>query len=206
MTHELYIVISIAALAVISPGSDFAIVTKNTISYGRYAGYATSLGIALSTWIHTFYCLIGVAVIILQSAVLFNAIKILGICYLLYIGVTTFLSKFKPVEDGELVSGKKYIVPSFKQGFLSNVTNPKTTLFYLSLFTMVVNKNTSIAMQLFYGLIICLLHLFWFIFISYLISHHKIKRHFDRNVSTINKIVGVVLVLIAIKILLTVGI
>lgn len=206
MTHELYMVISIAALAVISPGSDFAIVTRNTISYGRYAGYSTSLGIALSTWVHTLYCLIGVAVIISQSAILFNTIKVLGVCYLLYIGVTTFLSKFQPLLNIEYIVNKKCAAQSFKQGFLSNVTNPKTTLFYLSLFTMVVNKSTSLAIQILYGLIICLLHLLWFISISYLISHPKIKHYFDRNINMINKVVGVVLILIAIKILITIGI
>ncbi|RTK93523.1 MAG: LysE family translocator [Neisseriaceae bacterium] len=205
MTQELYTVVSIATLAVISPGSDFAIVTKNTIVGGRSSGYSSALGIALSTWIHTLYCIVGVALILSQSPILFNIIKIIGVCYLLYIGITTFLSKFESSPDGHMLNNKQQVINSFKQGFLSNVTNPKTTLFYLSLFSMVINKNTGLSMQLMYGLVICLLHLVWFCLISYLISHPNIKHKFDRNVNTVNKIVGVLLVLIALKIIMTVS-
>jgi RhtB (resistance to homoserine/threonine) family protein len=203
MTQELYTVVTIAALAVISPGADFAIITKNTVSYGRNAGYSAALGIALSTWIHTFYCLVGVALIIKQSPILFNAVKLLGVGYLIYIGITTMLSKFNAPANSSQLSSKNYLVKSLRQGFLSNATNPKTTLFYLSIFTMVVNKNTTLLMQVFYGLIICLLHLIWFCLISYLISHPKIKHIFDRNIGKINKFVGAVLILLAVKILLT---
>ncbi len=203
MTNELYIVISISALAVISPGSDFAIVTKNTVSYGKHAGYATALGIALSTWVHTFYCLVGIALIISRSPMLFHAIKYLGIAYLLYIGITTFKSKFTAKSATADKIDKTALFASFKQGLLSNITNPKTTLFYLSLFTMVINKSTPLPMQIIYGLIICLLHLCWFCALSYLISHPIIKTKFDKNINLINKCIGIILVLIAIKILFT---
>lgn len=203
MTNELYVVISISALAVISPGSDFAMVTKNTVSYGRHAGYLTALGIAMSTWVHTLYCLVGIALIISKTPLLFSAIKYLGIAYLLYIGISTFRSKFVPPNNTDDKANKATLVASLKQGFFSNVTNPKTTLFYLSLFTMVVSKSTPLIMQITYGLIICLLHLVWFGSISYLISHPKIKSKFDKNINAVNKFIGVVLVLIAAKLFFT---
>ena len=204
MTNELYVVISISALAVISPGSDFAIVTKNTVTYGKHAGYMTALGIAMSTWVHTFYCLDGIALIISRSPMLFHAIKYLGISYLVYIGVSTFRSKFTPQSETIQRIYKETLLVSFKQGLFSNITNPKTTLFYLSLFTMVVSKTTPIFMQIIYGLIICLLHLFWFCAVSYLISHPLIKNKFDKNINLVNKCIGIVLILIATKILFTV--
>lgn len=203
MTNELYVVISISALAVISPGSDFAMVTKNTISYGRNAGYLTALGISLSTWVHTLYCLVGIALIISKTPLLFSSIKYLGIAYLLYIGISTFRSKFNPQQNTDGKVSSATLIAALKQGFLSNVTNPKTTLFYLSLFTMVVSKSTPLIVQIMYGLIICVLHLIWFGLISYLISHPKIKRKFDKNVNAVNKIIGVVLVLIAVRLFIS---
>lgn len=197
--NELYLVVTISALAVISPGSDFAIVTKNTISNGRYAGYATALGIALSTWVHTFYCLIGIALLISKSPTLFHLIKYVGMGYLLYIGITTFQSKFTANNLSQCSPSRHTMFNSFKQGLLSNVANPKTTLFYLSLFTMVISKNTTLYIQVLYGFIICLLHLLWFIFVSYLISHPAIKRKFDKNIALVNKIIGIILIGIAIK-------
>lgn len=203
MTNELYVVISISALAVISPGSDFAMVTKNTISYGRHAGYLTALGIALSTWVHTLYCLVGIALIISKTPLLFSSIKYLGIAYLLYIGISTFRSKFNPQQNTDGKVSSATLIAALKQGFLSNVTNPKTTLFYLSLFTMVVSKSTPLIVQIMYGLIICVLHLIWFGLISYLISHPKIKSKFDKNVNVVNKLIGVVLVLIAVRLFIS---
>lgn len=200
MTNELSIVISISTLAVISPGSDFAIVTKNTVSYGRHAGYMTALGIALSTWVHTFYCLVGIALLISRSPLIFHSIKYLGISYLIYIGITTFRSKFTLQAEQINQLDKKVLITSFKQGLFSNITNPKTTMFYLSLFTMVISKNTSLLMQIIYGLIICLLHLIWFCGVSHLISHPIIKTKFDKNINLVNKIIGIVLILIAAKI------
>lgn len=202
MTNELYVVISISALAVISPGSDFAMVTKNTVSYGRSAGYLTALGIAMSTWVHTLYCLVGIAVIISKTPLLFSSIKYLGIAYLLYIGVSTFRAKPSPQQTSAEIN-KTTLISSLKQGFLSNVTNPKTTLFYLSLFTMVVNKNTPLIVQIMYGFIICVLHLIWFGLISYLISHPKIKNTFDNNITVVNKLIGIVLISLAIKVFFT---
>lgn len=204
MINELYLVVSISALAVISPGSDFAITTKNTIMYGKQSGYATALGIAASTWVHTFYCLAGIALVISKSPALFHAIKFLGIAYLIYIGVTTYRSKFHDNSYENQTANKEVIKASFKQGLFSNVTNPKTTLFYLSLFTMVVSKSTPLYIQIVYGLIICLLHLIWFCLVAYLISHPKIKTKFDKNIPLVNKTIGLILIAIALRILFTV--
>ena len=73
-------------LAAVSPGPDFAVVTKNSLLYSRKAGLFTALGVSVSLLIHAVYCILGLAIIISQSLLAFSVIKYLGAAYLIYIG------------------------------------------------------------------------------------------------------------------------
>jgi len=73
---ELFTVASITVLAVISPGADFAMVTRNSMMLSRRAGILTAVGIALGVLVHVAYSLLGVGLIISRSILLFNMISI----------------------------------------------------------------------------------------------------------------------------------
>lgn len=202
--NELYTVIIITSLATISPGASFAVVLRNTLCFGRKDGLFTTFGVSIATWIHTAYCITGVALVISNLDYLYNTIKIAGAIYLLYIGICTFKSKPDIKSNQIETESKKSYIRAFNQGFLSNFTNPKTTLFYLSIFTIAVNKNTSLLVQLNYGLIIFIIHILWFGTISYLFSNHAIKNRLSTKIGIINTIVGLILIIISIKIILSV--
>ena len=197
---ELYTVIIITTLATISPGASFAMVLRNTICFGRKDGFFTTFGVSVATWVHTAYCITGVALIISNSNYIFNIIKIIGSIYLLYIGICTFRSTPNINNNRIDTESPRNYIKAFNQGFLSNFTNPKTTLFYLSIFTIAVNKNTSLLIQLNYGFIIFVIHILWFGAISYLFSHGAIKNNLSNKISKVNKIVGLILIIISIKI------
>lgn len=84
---ELIAVITITVLAVISPGPDFAMVTRNSLMLSRRAGVQTALGIGMGVLVHVAYTLVGVGLLIQQSLWLFNAIKLAGAGYLVYLGM-----------------------------------------------------------------------------------------------------------------------
>ena len=90
---ELIAVITITLLAVISPGPDFAMVTRNSLMLSRRAGMLTALGIGLGVLVHVTYTLVGVGLLIQQSLWLFNAIKLVGAVYLIYLGVKMLRAK-----------------------------------------------------------------------------------------------------------------
>ena len=94
---EFLAVIMITILAVISPGADFAIVTKNSYLYGRSIGVLTSIGIALGVLVHVAYTLLAVAIVMEFAPNFLTIIKYLGAFYLIYIGYKTFTQK--PVKD-----------------------------------------------------------------------------------------------------------
>ena len=131
-------------LAVISPGPDFFMAIKNSLTYSRKIGIFTAVGFGLGIGVHVFYSIAGVALLISESIVIFSIIKYLGVAYLLYIGVKSLLAKPTYLQI-EKQKHKKEVTPikAIFQGFLTNVLNPKATLFFLSLFTLVITPETS---------------------------------------------------------------
>jgi len=77
-SNELYLLTTLAIIMAISPGADFALVCRNTISSSSVSGIYTSLGIATALWLHIAYCIAGLAILISNSPVIFTAIKYTG--------------------------------------------------------------------------------------------------------------------------------
>src|SRR5438105_1483157 len=94
--HYLPLILTIAGihlLAVMSPGPDFIMTSRNSLRYSRRTGIYTSLGLSLGTAVHITYALVGLGLLIAQSAALFNAIKLIGAAYLLFIGYKALRAK-----------------------------------------------------------------------------------------------------------------
>lgn len=157
-------VITITLLAVISPGPDFAMVARNSLMLSRRAGVFTALGIGLGVLVHVSYTLVGVGLLIQQSLWLFNAIKLAGAAYLIYLGVKMLLAKPGAVATAAAVSMSDAM--ALRTGLLTNALNPKTTIFIVSLFMQVVRPDTSLATQIGYGAFISLAHMAWFALVA----------------------------------------
>ncbi|MDQ1119515.1 MULTISPECIES: LysE family transporter [Pseudoxanthomonas] len=170
---ELIVVITITLLAVISPGPDFAMVTRNSLMLSRRAGVLTALGIGLGVLVHVTYTLIGVGLLIKQSLWLFNAIKLVGAVYLVYLGVKMLRSK----PAGTLANPVAALsdAAALRIGFLTNALNPKTTIFIVSLFMQVVRPDTPLAVQIGYGAFISLAHMAWFSLVALCFSSSAVR-------------------------------
>ena len=192
-------------LAVMSPGPDFIMITRNSLLYSRATGIYSAIGLGLGVMVHITYSLIGIGIIISQSVVLFNIIKLLGAGYLIYIGYKSLISKKSQLHVPEGQSRKETIstLKAIKIGFLTNVLNPKATLFFLSLFTLVINPQTPLAVKLFMGFEMCIVTSLWFAFVAYIISHHLIKSRLNKIQHYTGKFIGIVLIGLGIKVALS---
>jgi len=197
---ELLTITTIAIFMAISPGADFVMVTRNSIFYSRSAGLYSAFGVSMAIWVHVAYSIAGLAIIISSSIVLFSIIKYLGAAYLIYIGWKTFTSK--AMMDIENDGDKKSLgnFQAFKIGFITNVLNPKTTIFFLSIFTQLVTLETPVWLQLVYGLIISFAHLVWFGIISFALTHPVLLKKFQATKHIIEKVVGTVLMAFGLKV------
>lgn len=206
LMHYLPEIMSVSIIAFfmsISPGADFVMVTKNSIFHGRTAGLYSALGISLAIWIHVAYSIAGLAVIISNSIFLFSIIKYLGAAYLIYMGWKTFQSK-KEIEindDGAKQSLSNFA--AFKAGIITNALNPKTTIFFLSIFTQVVNPETPLLLQILYGAIISLAHLIWFSAVAIFMTHPPLLKMFNQYRVSIERVIGSVLIAFGLKVAAT---
>lgn len=144
---EYLAVFTITLFAVISPGPDFAVVTRNSMMLSRRAGILTAVGIGGGILVHVSYTLIGIGLIIQQSLWLFNMIKLIGAAYLIWLGVKMVRAKPTSAQpDTGIASVSDWIV--LRTGFLNNALNPKATVFIVSLFMQVLSPQTPLAVQI----------------------------------------------------------
>ena len=91
---SLFAVAIVSLLAAVSPGPDFFVVLRNSLSYSRKAGLLTALGVSLALTVHLFYTLVGIGVLIAESPFLYSLLKYVGVGYLFYIGLSSLISSF----------------------------------------------------------------------------------------------------------------
>jgi len=191
-------------LAAISPGPDFVVTARNSLCYSRRAGIFTALGISLALCVHLFYCAAGIGYIISTSVVLFSILKLLGAAYLIYLGVSSFIAKGSRIDLTEENTGTDLTrLKAFRMGFLTNVLNPKATLFFLSLFTLVIGNSTPIYIILTISAVIILTAFTWFTIVSIFLAQQNVQRVFLKYEKIINRTLGGFLVFLGVKIILT---
>ena len=187
--------------AVMSPGPDFAIILKQSMSHGRKTSIATSIGIGIGILFHVFFCVAGLGFIISKSTFLFNTIKFSGALYLIFLGCKSLFSSnsINAKHDSNLKDPKLY--SSFLVGLLTNVLNPKATLFFLSLYAMIITDQTSINIQVAYGVWMSIITTLWFCFLSVFLTNKLITNRIEKFINTIQTGTGMVLIFFAIKLL-----
>ncbi|MEU7556249.1 LysE family transporter [Streptomyces sp. NPDC044571] len=190
---EVIAVAVITLLAVISPGADFAMVVRNSYLYGRPTGLLAAAGVAAGVLVHVSYTMLGVGLLIASSTALFTVIKLAGAAYLVWIGIRTFRARAEVTVD---LDSRPQLTPfgALRTGFLTNVLNPKTTLFVVSTFTQVVGPDTAVWQQAGYGLFMSAAHLGWFGAVALFFSNERLRERMLRAQKALNRAIGSVLV------------
>ncbi|WP_269915277.1 LysE family translocator [Acinetobacter sp. HY1485] len=195
---ELYAVILITLLAVISPGADFAIVTKNSYLYGKKTGLLTAVGISLGVLTHVTYTLFAIGFVMAYTPYILNFIKYIGAFYLVYIGYKTFTQAIILDQNSS-----QTLTPfsALKYGFFTNALNPKTTLFVISTYTQIVSPQTNEFLLIGYGLFMSFAHFIWFGILAIVFSTQNLRQKMIQKQKVINKIIGSILTVLGISLL-----
>ncbi|ETW96934.1 LysE family translocator [Candidatus Entotheonella palauensis] len=190
-------------LAAAAPGPDFALVTRQSLVYGRQAGLLVSLGISLGLAIHITYSAAGLAAAVAHSATWMKVIKLGGGIFLLYLGIKGLRAQPQsPTQNG---SGLQHLPASATKqvltGFLCNALNPKAPIYFLSLFTLVLSPNMPWLTVAIYGMWIMVLQLFWFSAVTLFFTHTSIRTRFLAIGHWIDRAFGVAMVALGIRVL-----
>ncbi|OGH84988.1 MAG: amino acid transporter [Candidatus Magasanikbacteria bacterium RIFOXYC12_FULL_33_11] len=194
-------VVVVHILALMSPGPDFIMTLKNSITYSRKTGKMTAIGLGLGVGVHLLYCVAGLAIIISKSILLFNTFKLLGAAYLIFIGLKSMFSKSHEIKVNNIEHKQDISVyKAIKIGFFTNVLNPKATLYFLSLFTLVISPGTPWFIMLVLSFIMIVETMLWFSLVAIFFTHKKVKSSFDKFQGVFNKVFGGLLVALGIKV------
>lgn len=202
--HEFLTFLVIAFIAMASPGPDFAICLRHSLKHGKYAGIMSAIGISLGILLHATYTLLGFGLIIAQSVVVFTIFKVIGAFYLIYIGFKALRTpKDETQHESQKQESQASLKSSFYAGFITNALNPKVTLTFLSLFTLVVSPSTPIHVQILYASCMALMSLLWFSLLSLIFTSKPIHKLFKKVSHWVERGAGAFFIAIGIRLIFT---
>ncbi len=219
--ENLLLFVPLAAILVVLPGPDFALITKISLLDGRPQGQAAACGVALGIVIHTSAAMLGISAIIAQSVFLFSVLKYIGAAYLFWLGVQTLRqgravgqavvstaplpgrdAEESPEEAARPVSRATRIMlwRAFKQGLLTNILNPKAVLIFLTFLPQFMNPHMPLAPQfLELGGIMSALCLCWYVPLAYMLGHVRKAFESSRFQQWLQRCTGVVFIAFGLK-------
>jgi threonine/homoserine/homoserine lactone efflux protein len=170
-----------AAMLVLVPGPDFAVVTKNTLASGRRRGSWCAAGVASSNTVQGTAAATGLGALVVRAQPLFEAIKWAGVAYLAFLGAQALRSalrgRYAPLEDGPERVGRAF--GGWRQGFVSNITNPKVLVFYLAVLPQFLSPGTGTFVLLAFAVSHAALSLLYLLALTTFL--HRVRRVLTRR-------------------------
>ena len=188
-------------LALISPGPDFFLACRNSIQYSSKIGIWTAVGFGMGVAIHISYTLFGLTWVIAQSNFLLDLIKYLGAIYLIYLGISSIFSKRTSIQTTTEHTPHPNInrFVAIRMGFLTNLLNPKATLFFLSLFTIIIGPEVKLSVMILLSFILVSSTILWFSWVAIFLDQQKIRNLIEAYQLEFNRFFGLLLIVIGIR-------
>jgi threonine/homoserine/homoserine lactone efflux protein len=145
--QHLWLFVGIAAVVIVVPGPDTAIVTKNALLHGRRAALGTSLGVSTGLAVWTLASALGVASIVRASDTAFTVLKLIGAAYLVWLGIQALLAARRGGHEADPESAGRTALDGrggFRQGLLSDLANPKIGAFFTGLLPQFAGPGHSV--------------------------------------------------------------
>ena len=184
-------------IALTSPGPDTAIVIRQVSLYGRNEGFKTAVGIGIGIYLHCLLAINGISLIITSNELYKFIISIIGSVYIMYLGINMLISKSENINNDSKSTPKN----SMLIGLITNVFNVKAFLFFVSLFSFLIEDMTDIYFYIF-PIYFALTSSLWFIFLSYIFTVSKNKAFNMYSNKYLPSIMSLVLCFIALFILI----
>jgi RhtB (resistance to homoserine/threonine) family protein len=200
---HLLVFIPFAAVVIVVPGPDTAVVTKNVLVHGRRAALGTSLGVSAGLSVWTIAAAIGVASVVRASAVAFTVLKLAGALYLVWLGIQALRAARHAESDARLAVTDKPAMSAlggFRQGLLSDLANPKIGIFFTSLLPQFVSPGHSVLLPfLALGAVFAVMTLVW-LFAYCLVAARAAKTlQRPRVKAAMDRVTGVVLIALGLR-------
>lgn len=189
-------------LAVMSPGPDFAITTRNSLVHGRSAGILTAVGIVIGNLIHIAYCIAGLVFLLESFSTIRHIITLAGSAYIVWFGLRCLHAALYPVPSVHSSGGSTRAF--FMNGFLANITNAKAILYYFALFSQFITPESSLEFRLILGAEMMLITMLWFGGVALALTGNRIRHAFLARRRYIDGALGLVILVFGLRMIVSV--
>ena len=201
MLHTLFAFVAVSVVVICTPGQDTALTIRNTLTGGRRSGIATAGGVALGQAVWTVAASAGVVALLTASEPVFRAVKLVGAAYLVYLGAQSLWAAISRRAHEQDVRASAPLSPgrALRQGFLSNLGNPKMAVFFASLLPQFAPEGgASFVVLLALGFLFCSLTFAWLTFYAAAIA--RVRRFLTGEVRrALDAATGIVLVALGLR-------
>ncbi|WP_449065862.1 LysE family translocator [Planomonospora algeriensis] len=192
-----------ALVMIMIPGPDQALITRNALAFGRTAGLLTMTGGLFGLAVHAASAAIGLSALLLASATAFTVLRIAGVAYLLWLGVQALRSSRRTAAAVAVAEVPADGGPPFRHvrnGFLSNVLNPKVALFFVTFLPQFLPAHgNTLGRALLLSAIFAGLYLLWFGFYNVVVDRIGALLRAPRVRARVEQVTGLLLVGFAIR-------
>lgn len=199
-------IVAVCTAGAMSPGPSLAVVIRNTLHGNKIRGVITGLSHAIGIVFYAFITAIGVGVAVIESPALFSAIKLAGAGFLVWLAIAALTSSARrPDFDlNELVNSDASVrTPNTNpvlDGILISILNPKIIVFFLALFSQFVRPEASIGEAVSIAITAGVIDAGWYTLVAVFISYDPVYRFLRKNLVFIEKLFGILLILIALRV------
>lgn len=199
--HAVFLTVSLFVLTFFNPGANLFVVVQTSLACGRRAGVLTGLGVATGDALYSGLGLFGMATLITQCETLFSLIKIGGGAYLLWFAWCSMRRQATPQMTALLQPVSASGMTFFRRGLLTDLSNPQTVLFFISIFSVTLNAGTPTWARLMAWAGIVLSSLLWRIFLSQAFSLAAVRRAYGRTQRVASRVIGAIIGLLALRLI-----
>ncbi|MGK0499370.1 MAG: threonine/homoserine/homoserine lactone efflux protein [Oceanicoccus sp.] len=196
--------VTLCTLGAMSPGPSAAVLIRISSRYGRNSGLIAGLAHGIGIGCYAMLAALGLALLIIENPFLFNGLKLMGSAFLIYLGLKAL--HLLPEKNNERTSETNVDAStsshwkSFRTGFLLAFLNPKVSIFFLALFSQFIKADTGITEKLILGATAASIDALWYSLVAVLATNQSITKRFSAYGSNIEKVFGVLIILLAIKV------
>lgn len=193
------LILAIHAVALISPGPDFAVVTRLSIVSGRASGLWAAAGVAAAIGLYVLVCAWGLSLVIATLPWLSSALSVMGALYLAWLGLQCLRSKGMLPQ----ASTRERVGQAFVTGLLTNLLNPKAMLYFASVLSQVLTPDLGPGDKTLIWTLLVGESLLWFGLVAVLFSSRPVLEWLRARMIWFDRAVGIVLIGLATKVALS---
>ena len=189
---------TVCVAGAMSPGPSLALIIRNSITISRFAGFMTAIGHGIGMGVYAVFAGTALIIILTTNEILFQFIQIIGILFLLFIG---FQFLFKKNQENEHIHNQKNF-NSFLQGFSIAILNPKILIWFSAVFSQFVKIDDSFFSHSILVITASVIDGIWYIIVTIVVTSYGMGDFFQRKKHIIQKISGLILVLIGVLLII----